>query len=318
VSPITDDDLDRLADYTAGLLDPAEAAEVDRLIATDDGWARAHDALIAAQPLVDRALARLPEERMPADVAARIEHALGRAAGDARGAGPGQRSTAGDARGAGPGQRPTAIGPGPAAGTGSNVIDLGRARRWRRAALATTAVAAAVAVCAGGLVALNGLRSVTNSATSSAGGAANAPQVTQDTGTVPTILVSGTDYTHVQLATPPAEASRVPDALSGQPGKGAPSGAAAAPGGRSNADAVPPSTAVPAELARLTDPTQLRACLDAIVAVDRGQPTSVDYARYKGQPALIVTLAVGPVTAVAVGPSCGLPGAGPAIIDSAG
>ena len=304
MSPITDDDLDRLADYTAGLLDPAEAAEVDRLIATDDGWARAHDALIAAQPLVDRALARLPEERMPADVAARIEHALGRAAGDARGAGPGQR--------------PTAIGPGPAAGTGSNVIDLGRARRWRRAALATTAVAAAVAVCAGGLVALNGLRSVTNSATSSAGGAANAPQVTQDTGTVPTILVSGTDYTHVQLATPPAEASRVPDALSGQPGKGAPSGAAAAPGGRSNADAVPPSTAVPAELARLTDPTQLRACLDAIVAVDRGQPTSVDYTRYKGQPALIVTLAVGPVTAVAVGPSCGLPGAGPAIIDSAG
>ena len=304
MSPITDDDLDRLADYTAGLLDPAEAAEVDRLIATDDGWARAHDALIAAQPLVDRALARLPEERMPADVAARIEHALGRAAGDARGAGPGQR--------------PTAIGPGPAAGTGSNVIDLGRARRWRRAALATTAVAAAVAVCAGGLVALNGLRSVNNSATSSAGGAANAPQVTQDTGTVPTILVSGTDYTHVQLATPPAEASRVPDALSGQPGKAAPSGAAAAPGGGSNADAVPPTTAVPAELARLTDPTQLRACLDAIVAVDRGQPTSVDYARYKGQPALIVTLAVGPVTAVAVRPSCGLPGAGAAIIDSAG
>ena len=302
--PITDDDLDRLADYTAGLLDPAEAAEVDRLIATDDGWARAHDALIAAQPLVDRALARLPEERMPADVAARIEHALGRAAGDARGAGPGQR--------------PTAIGPGPAAGTGSNVIDLGRARRWRRAALATTAVAAAVAVCAGGLIALNGLRSVNNSATSSAGGAANAPQVTQDTGTVPTILVSGTDYTHVQLATPPAEAGRVPDALSGQPGKAAPSGAAVAPGGGSNADAVPPTTAVPAELARLTDPTQLRACLDAIVAVDRGQPTSVDYARYKGQPALIVTLAVGPVTAVAVGPSCGLPGAGPAIIDSAG
>lgn len=296
MSPITDDDLDRLADYTAGLLDPAEAAEVDRLIATDDGWARAHDALIAAQPLVDRALARLPEERMPADVAARIEHALGRTAGE----------------------RATASGRGPVGGTGSNVIDLGRARRWRRAALATTAVAAAVAVCAGGLVALNGLRSVNNSATSSAGGAANAPQVTQDTPTVPTILVSGTDYTHVQLATPPAQAGRVPDALSGQPGKAAPSGAAAAPGGRSNADAVPPSTAVPAELARLTDPAQLRACLDAIVAVDRGQPTSVDYARYQGQPALIVTLAVGPVTAVAVRPSCGLPGAGAAIIDSAG
>ena len=40
--------------------------------------------------------------------AAYQELAAGRAAGDARGAGPGQRSTAGDARGAGPGQRSTA------------------------------------------------------------------------------------------------------------------------------------------------------------------------------------------------------------------
>jgi hypothetical protein len=310
VSPITDDDLDRLADYTAGLLEPAEAAEVDRLIATDDGWARAHDALIAAQPLVGHALAQLPEERMPTDVAARLDRALDRAAGDARGAGPDQRPTAGDARGAGPGQRLTA------GRTGSNVIDLGRARRWRRVTLATTAVAAAVAVCVGGLAALNGLRSSTSTGSNSAGSAAQAPAAV---GSGPTILISGTDYTHVQLATPPALSGNAFKAgpSSGALDRPAPSAAAAAPGGRSNADSAAGS-AVPAELARLTDPTQLRACLDAIVAVDRGQPTSVDYARYKGQPALIVTLAVGPVTAVAVGPSCGLPGAGPAIIDSAG
>jgi hypothetical protein len=310
VSPITDDDLDRLADYTAGLLEPAEAAEVDRLIATDDGWARAHDALIAAQPLVGHALAQLPEERMPTDVAARLARALDYAAGDARGAGPDQRPTAGDARGAGPDQRPTA------GGTGSNVIDLGRARRWRRVTLATTAVAAAVAVCVGGLAALNGLRSATSTGSNSAGSAAQAPAAV---GSGPTILISGTDYTHVQLATPPALSGNAFKAgpSSGALDRPAPSGAPGAPRGRGKADQAA-GTAVPAELARLTDPTQLRACLDAIVAVDRGQPTSVDYARYKGQPALIVTLAVGPVTAVAVGPSCGLPGAGPAIIDSAG
>ena len=33
MSPISEDDLDRLADYTAGVLDPQQAAEVDRLIA---------------------------------------------------------------------------------------------------------------------------------------------------------------------------------------------------------------------------------------------------------------------------------------------
>lgn len=286
MSPITDDDLDRLADYTAGLLEPTEAAEVDRLIATDDGWARAHDALVAAQPLVDRALAGLPEERMPADVVARINRALDGAA----------------------------VRPAPVGGTGSNVIDLGRARRWRRLALATTAVAAAVAAVVGGVVALNGSGSLTSSNSNSAGRAASAPKVTQDAAAAPTILVSGTDYTHVQLATPPAQSGNKFNAT-------APSGAAAqAPdnaggsAGRANAG----TATVAPELARLTDPTQLRACLDAIVAVDRGQPTSVDYARYKGAPALIVTLAVGPVTAVAVGPSCGLPGAGAAIIDSAG
>jgi hypothetical protein len=289
VTPITDDDLDRLADYTAGLLDPVEAAEVDRLIATDDGWARAHEALIAAQPLVDRALAQLPEERMPADVAARLDRALHNAA----------------------------TGTGPATGTGSNVIDLGQARRWRRAALATTAVAAAVAACVGGLVALGGSHVLNGSGSNtSAGAPAGAPRAPLGVGSVP-VLVSGTDYTHVQLATPPALSGN--GLFSGGAADArAPSVGAAPPAGRANADSVPASTAVPAELARLTDPTQLRACLDAIVAVDRGQPTSVDYARYKGSPALIVTLAVGPVTAVAVGPSCGLPGAGAAIIDSAG
>jgi len=291
VNPITDDELDRLADYTAGLLDPAEAAEVNRLIATDDGWARAHRALTAAQPLVDRALARLPEERMPGDVAARIDRALDRAAATTS----------------------------PATGTGSNVVDLGRARRWRRAALATTAAAAVVAVCIGGLVALGGNRS-SNTSSSSAGTAVTAPQTDAASGVPPT-LTSGTNYTHAQLATPPPRSDYAANPAA-PPGEGQltsqPPGSAGRSSVRSGVGGAPDSAAVPAELARLTDPTQLRACLDAIVAAEHGQPTSVDYARYQGAPALIVTLAVGPVTAVAVGPSCGLPGTGAAIIDSAG
>jgi hypothetical protein len=74
---------------------------------------------------------------------------------------------------------------------------------------------------------------------------------------------------------------------------------------------------VPTALSRLTDPTQLRTCLDDIVAAQSGQVVQVDYARYQGAPALIVALAGGRVSVVAAGPDCGLPGAGPAIIDTA-
>lgn len=277
MSRITDDDLDRLADYTAGLLDPVQAAEVDRLIATDAGWARTHAALVAAEPLVDRALAGLPAEPVPTDVADRLDRALKRAG----------------------------------TGTRSNVIDLGRARRWRRAALATAAVAAAVAACVGGLATLNG-RTGFNSSTSSTaardGDKAAAPGAAQGFAEALPTRASGMDYTHDTLGGPlaaarsgqAANAATVPDATGGPGAEGAQH-----------------STAVPAELVRLTDPVQLRNCLDAIVAVQGGQATAVDYARYRGAPALIVVLVGGRVAAVAAGPACGQPGIGPAIIDTA-
>lgn len=288
MSPITEEELDRLADYCAGLLDPAEEAEVDRLIATDPRWYRAHTALAAAQPGVDRALTGLAEEPMPADVAARLDRALARAAS--------------------------------AAGTGAVVVDLNRARLssvgevplrpatrlWRRAALAATAVAATVGVCVGGYTLLRG-QGVSNSATSSAGGkAAVAPQVGSGTAGSSAARASGTNYTHDTLG-------RLPTA----PLLEAPNGAAQAPSRKAGSMEAQDYAAVPPGLARLTDPVQLRACLDQIQAVEGGSVTGVDLARYQGAPAVVVVLAGGRVTAVAAGPECGLPGLGPAIIDTA-
>ena len=274
MSPITEEELDRLADYCAGLLDPAEEVAVERLIATDPRWSRAHAALTEAQPRVDRALAGLPEEPMPADVAARLDRALAREAS--------------------------------AAGTGAVVVDLGRARMWRRAALATAAVAAAFAVCAGGYTLLRG-QGVSKSATSSAGGkAAVAPQAGSGFAESSAVRASGLNYTHDTLGRPPTA-----------PLRGAPNAAVPPPSHQAGSMDAQDASAIPPGLARLTDPAQLRACLDQIQAVEGGSVTGVDLARYQGSPAVVMDLVGGRVTAVAAGPDCGLPGVGPAIIDTA-
>lgn len=274
MSPITEEELDRLADYCAGLLGPAEEAEVDRLIATDPRWSRAHTTLTSAQPGLDRALAELPPEPMPADVAARLDRALAREASDA--------------------------------GTGAVVVDLGRARLLRRAALATTAVAATVAVCFGGFTLLQ-TQTTSNSATSSAGGkAAVAPQAGSGFAESSGARASGTNYTHDTLGRPLAA-----------PRQEAPDAAGAVPSRQNGSMSAEDATAVPPELARLTDPAQLQPCLNLILAVEGGQVTGVDLARYRGAPAVVVLLVGGRVTGVAARPDCGLPGSGPAIIDTA-
>ena len=274
MSPMTEEELDRLADYYAGLLDPAEEAEVDRLIATDPRWSRAHTALTAAAPLVDRALGGLAREPMPADVAARLDRAL----------------------------RQEASG----AGTGAVVVDLGRFRLWRRAALVTTAVAAAVAVCFGGFVLVRGQGVSNNATSSSAGDKAAAPQAALgDAGSAPA-LSSGMDYTHDTLGRPPSGLAAL-----------APNGAVPGPSHRLGSMEAQDNSKTPAELARLTNPGELRSCLDQIVAVEGGRVTAVDLARYQGRPAVVVVILGGRVTGVAAGPDCGLPGAGPAIIDTA-
>jgi hypothetical protein len=279
VSPITDDDLDLLADYCAGLLKPAEAAHVETLITTDPGWAQAHASLMSALPGIEAALSAMPQEPVPADVAARLDRALA-ASG---------------------------------AGTESNVVDIFRARRWRRAALTTAAVAAGAVAIIGGLAALGAQHSTSNSATSS--GAKAAPGPAQAYGRVPPTLATGTDYTHSNLryGILGPTSGRAPDAAVVPAPSLAPRSGAAGAGALNSG----PPAAVPPALSRLTDPTQLRTCLDEIVAAQGGQVVAVDYARYQGAPALIVALTGSRITVVAAGPDCGLPGAGPAIIDSA-
>jgi hypothetical protein len=276
VSPITDDDLDRLADYCAGLLEPAEEARVEALITTDPGWARAHAALTATLPRVEAALSALPDEPVPADVAARIDRALAASRTNTR----------------------------------SNVIDISRSRRWRRAALTTAAVAAGAVAIVGGLAALGGQHNLTFNAPTS-GGKAAAPQAGRSLGAAPPAMASGTDYTHATLRS--GALNRAPNAAA-VPAPSVPPASRAADAGALGGGM---PAAVPAALSRLTDPAQLHACLDDIITVENGQVVQVDYARYQGAPALIVALAGGHVTVVAVRPDCGLPGAGPAIVDTA-
>ena len=114
MSRINDADLDRLADYTAGLLDGQEHRHVEELIRTDPTWRQAHRALADAQPRLDAGLAGLRDAPLPADVAARLDAALA-----------------------------TETGPADTGTVGGKVIPM---RRWRRAAAWTGAAAAAVAV----------------------------------------------------------------------------------------------------------------------------------------------------------------------------
>jgi len=84
----------------------------------------------------------------------------------------------------------------------------------------------------------------------------------------------------------------------------------AAPSGRGT------SGPVPAELARLLDPVALSACVSAVESVFPGRVATVDFARYEGRPALVVTLnttasaagGAARVTAIVVGPACGQAG----------
>ena len=83
MSPIDDDELDRLADYAAGLLDPQEERRVDELVRTDPAWRQAHQEIADAQPRIDAALAGLGPVAMPQDVADRLDAAFARETGPA-------------------------------------------------------------------------------------------------------------------------------------------------------------------------------------------------------------------------------------------
>jgi hypothetical protein len=169
VSPIGDADLDRLADYTAGLLDAREHDRVSALIATDPAWRDAHTALLAAQPRLDAALAGLAEDPLPVDVAVQLDAALVR---------EGRPADTGTPR-----KAPS---------------------RWRRVVLSTAAAAAVVAAAFGGIAVLSNGGALPGARSNSGGGGAGlaaspAEGFAQSGGT--TVLHSGTDYTPQNLAT---------------------------------------------------------------------------------------------------------------------
>ncbi|MEV4507807.1 hypothetical protein AB0K00_02465 [Dactylosporangium sp. NPDC049525] len=291
MTTFSDADFDLLADFVGGALDGTpEADEVRRLVSTDDGWAEAYGALVTAEVAVRDELTALGAERlaMPADVAHRLDAALEAAV----------------------------VAPPPNA----PVLDLDRAREARRHRRQRWAVglatAAAVLIC-GGIGVNVVMREQTgnrDTATSSADGGNGeaAPQLAPSAGSDGTrasartdaaLVASGQDYgpgTVAQLAkgSPPAM-------MAGE-------GSAAADQSKS---AKP--NPVPEELRRLQDPAARAACLNAVVREYGGQVALVDYARFEGQPALVVIvdgtrLGAGKRLVIAVGPDCGI---GAAIAD---
>jgi hypothetical protein len=199
VSPISEADLDRLADYTAGLLDQRERDRVDELIATDPQWRDAHAALLAAQPRLDTALAGLSAERLPVEVATQLDAALVRE------------------------------------GQPADTRTPARARRgWRRLLVSTAAAAAALVAVFGGIVVLSNSGGPASSTNSGQGGGAalSAPSPAEGLADAApaTVLHTGTDYTPQNLSAALGAGQGRKDAATA-PRPAAPNGAQNAPGG---------------------------------------------------------------------------------------
>jgi hypothetical protein len=168
------------------------------------------------------------------------------------------------------------------------------------AGLATTA-AAVVAIAGGALVVGQSAfdSSVPGMTAEDAGGRENPEAQPAPTFAVPgvdsakdapVLLVSGTDY---QLGTL-ADLAAVPMATTQT--------------SRAAGEAPPDTMAGP--LGELSDQDGLQSCLNAIMATYPGTVTVVDFARFEGQPAVVVVLRdVQGSTVVAAGAECGQSGA---------
>jgi hypothetical protein len=292
-------DIDLLADYVGGALDGApDHARVAALIVAEPAWRDAHSLLSGGMAEVATGLHEwgAEAEPMPADVAARLESAL---------ADPVDDQPAGE----------------PAAATPRLVSvresGLDRRRKSRRrqtrwgASLA--AAAAAVAVAGVGIAYLGGnSSSSSDTATSSAAGVAAAPRKAA-LPSAGSITSTNRDYTAESL-----QSDGVTEITPFSAGNGAVPQAPSSPAdrGESSSKSMAAGEGLTGGLTRLRPPAALQACLDAIGAAN-GAGTisvqSVDYARFAGSPALIVHFtAANGAWAWASGPSCGLPGFGPA------
>jgi hypothetical protein len=308
-------DFDLLADYVGGALDGTpEHATVAGLIARDPAWRAAHDALAQATTAVGHELGVLgaAAEPMPAEFAVRLDAAFGAGVADpapidAELATPGAPYLK-PVRGEASERRPTpAVDRGAGVRSGTTRPSRRRRLRW---AVPIAAAAGVLAFAGFGIDYLvSGTKATSDTATTSAGGAARAESGPMSaSGLAPLaappaagqIRSSGVDYNRATLGGDTGGVLAVPT----------PKGASRRP------EAATDSASAP--LDRLRAPDALAACLDAIAQANgAGTITvqSVDYARFQGRPALVVRFSGGNGRwAWASGPQCGAPGAGAATI----
>jgi hypothetical protein len=288
---LSEDELDLLADFTAGVLTDDEHERIARLVGTDGRWASAHADLLHASQAVSADLRSVAGPLpMPPHVASRIDAAIASA-----GAPSGRR-----------------VVPLRASGHVHTSGHAGQRSRWRRAGLAVVGVAAAAVVLACGIGLASQYGRHVNS-TSATGAGAGQPQLAAPAAPSPpggpSVVSSGRNYQPATLgqvaglayrAAPPAPAG-APEAVSP-----APSGFGGAASGKTSNDLA--QTQGP--LARLTSPDALHSCLAAVQASHPGTPVLVDFAAFQGSPAVVVVVQQqgGAPVAVVVGPTCGLGG----------
>lgn len=279
---------DTLADYLGGALDGTPEREaVAARIATDPAWRMAYENLVVADAAVRSDLSALAAEPtvMPADVEARISAALLAAAG----------------------QPPTGLRAGRVdSDVPTRPLIAPADRRRSRWALAGGALAVGLLTVGGiGILVdtapdqqtsstLSDDKAAPPAALATTGGDMQEQQGLQPDAAGVHNLASGRNYTRQELSTGPQPAAAAPSDRDLQP--------VPAESGR---DPQP----VPAELNRLRDAGALGNCLSRVAAVHGSKAESVDYARFEGRPALIVTLSgTRAVVVVVVGPDCGLTG----------
>jgi hypothetical protein len=285
---LSENELDLLADFTAGVLDPTDNDRVARLIATDDRWAIAHDALVDADRAVRSELRAIagPLE-MPPDVSARLDAAIAGLADQSR------RATL----------RPVP----------TQARHAARPSGWRRVGPTIIGVAAAAIVLVVGVGVVTNLQHRNMGSSNTAAGPGNMSDArggpeAQALAGGPSIRHSGRDYqpgTLSQLAqdqrgaaapqAPAAAPTATPAPVAGAASKSAP-----------NVFDAPSPLPRTDPLARLADPSALRACLDAVDRSHAGTPALVDFAEFQGAPALVIVVQQpNQVIAVVVGPACG-------------
>jgi hypothetical protein len=313
-------DIDLLADYVGGALDgTADEERVAGLVATDETWRAAYEALEPGMIAVGAVLRELEPEPMPDELAARLDAMFRTPASTDTTAPVLTDVTAPGLRGVTAPASTDATAPAPTGTTApvsthatapvsgdtspdesaepvpAKVVDFEKARRRRRWA-APIAVAAAVVAFAG-----FGVNSflISDPAEDSASGAAfsEAAPMADAPASAGRVSRSGIDYTENTLA----------QATEGQMRSAA--GSVDEPQIASGTDLQGASP-----LERLAMPDALAACLQEITRENGGGVISVeflDYARFEGSPALIVRFSAANGTRVwAVGPDCGTPGAG--------